>query len=147
MSQDTDQKAVQTTTFIRRGILYVSLSLVFFLIGFVPMWLKYQNSSATLTTVEKQLKLANVQNLLANAAIDAQRGDYPAALQSTSDFYTALRVETDNPNSSDLSPTQIEGVMVLFDEQDNLITLLARGDKASVERLSNLYVSFLQVMM
>jgi hypothetical protein len=44
--------------------------------------------------------------------------------------------------SSDLAPAQKESLKPLLNERDDLITLLARSDPASADRLAQLYVSF-----
>lgn len=146
MSQEVQFKSFKTNPFLRRVILYTTLALVFFGLGFVPMWLKARECSSGLSEVGQQMSRARIQNQLASAAIDAQRGDYDPALQSTSDFFTSLRGETDNRDASALSPAEIAGVQPLFAARDDLIALLARRDPASAQRLSDLYVSYRQIV-
>lgn len=131
---------------MRRVIIYAFLLLVAFLIGFVPMWLKYLECSSCLSEAERQINIARIQNALASAVIDAQRGDYEPARQSASDFLTSLRAETERGNDSDLSQAQREEVQPLFTRRDEIITLLARSDPASADRLSDLYVSYSKIM-
>jgi hypothetical protein len=132
-------KSFMTTPFIRRVILYTTLPLVFLLLGFVPMWLKAGECSTGLSEVGQQLSLAS-------AVIDTQRGDYEPALQLTSSFFTSFQAETDNRDASALSPAESAGVLPLFAERDDFITLLARRDPVSAERLSDLYGSYRQVV-
>jgi hypothetical protein len=146
MSQDVQSKPFKTTHFMRRVILYATLALVFFLLGFAPMWWKAHESSASLSEAEHQLSLVSLQNTLASAVIDARLGNYEPARQATSDFFTSLRAETDTPSASALSQAQIEGVQPLFTQRDEIITLLARNDPASADRLSDLYVSYRNIM-
>jgi hypothetical protein len=73
-------------------------------------------------------------------------GNYEPARQATSDFFTSLRAETDTPSASALTQAQIEGVQPLFTQRDEIITLLARNDPASADRLSDLYVSYRNIM-
>ena len=138
--------------------------IVGFLLGLVPMWVQSRQSSKsfseatdqsdlartqnalTSALAEQQLNLARMQNALASAAIDARRGDYESARQSTSDFFTYLRVATDKVDDSALSLAQREGLQPLLTQRDEIITLLARGDLASAERLSDLYVSYREIM-
>jgi hypothetical protein len=126
----------------RRVIIYAVLLLVAFVLGFVPMWLKYRECSASLSEAAQQLNLARIQNTLASAVIDARRGEYEPARQAASDFFTFLRTETDRGNQSALSLTQGEGVQALFTQRDEIITLLARSDPAAADRLSDLYASY-----
>jgi hypothetical protein len=95
---------------------------------------------------EQQLKPARRQNTLASAVIDARRGDYEPARQAASDFFTSLRAETERGNESALSQAQRDGVQALFKQRDEIITLLARGDPAAADRLSDLYVSYRKIM-
>jgi hypothetical protein len=146
MSDDAQPKPVNINSLTRRVIIYAVLLLVGFLLGFVPMWLKYRESSASLSETKQQLNPARRQNTLASAVIDARRGDYEPARQAASDFFNSLRAETDRGNESTLSQAQREGVQALFKQRDEIITLLARGDPAAADRLSDLYVSYRKIM-
>jgi biopolymer transport protein ExbB/TolQ len=146
MSDDAQPKPVKANFLTRRVTIYAVLLLVGFLLGFVPMWLKYRESSASLSAAEEQLNPARRQNTLASAVIDARRGDYEPARQAASDFFNSLRAETDRGNESALSQAQREGVQALFKQRDEIITLLARGDPAAADRLSDLYVSYRKIM-
>ena len=146
MNEDVQPKPVKTTPWVRRAIIYVTLPLVAFLVGFVPTWLTSRECSASLSETEHQLSLARIQNSLASAVIDARLGDYEPARQAASNFFTSLRVETDRGDASALSPSQREGVQPLYTQRDEIITLLARSDPASANRLSDLYVSYRKIM-
>jgi len=140
MSKDVQRKPVKIPPWVRRVIIYTVLLLVVFLLGFVPMWWKSRECSSRLSEAEQQLNLARVQNTLASAAIDARRGDYESARESASDFFTFVG------DASALSPAQIEGVQPLLTQRDEIITLLARGDPAAADRLSDLYGSYREIM-
>ena len=146
MNEDVQAKPVKTTPWVRRAIIYVTLPLVAFLVGFVPTWLTWRECSASLSETEHQLSLARIQNSLASAVIDARLGDYEPARQAASNFFTALRAETDREDASALSPSQREGVQPLYTQRDEIITLLARGDPAAADRLSGLYVAYRKIM-
>jgi hypothetical protein len=146
VNEPMQRKPFRTNPFLRRVILYTTLALAFFLLGFVPMWLKASESSHALSVVETLMGRAGIRNYLASAAIDAQRADYEPALQATSSFFTSLRAETDKREASALSPVEIEGVQGLFTQRDEIIALLARRDPASGKRLSDLYVSYRQIV-
>jgi hypothetical protein len=139
-------KPVKTAPFMRRVITYAVLLLVVFLLGFVPMWLRSRECSSSLSEAERQLNLARIQNAVASAAIDARRGDYEPARQAASNFFTFLRAETDRGDESALSHAQRDGVQQLFIRRVELITLLARSDPASADRLSDLYLSYRKVI-
>ena len=142
MTQPAPRKPLKTTPFMRRVILYAALALVFFLLGFLPPWLKAREASAGLAAAQHQLNLASIQNDLGSAAIGAQRGEYEPALQSTSSFFAALRVETGRQSASAFSVEQIAAVEPLFVQQDTLIALLARRDPAAAQKLSDLYSAY-----
>lgn len=146
MCADEQTKPIRSTSLIRRGIIYGAVLIVVFLLGFVPMWLKSRECSRNLSEAEHQLNLARLQNSLASADIDARRGDYESARQAASDFFTSLRAVTDKVDDSALSLIQREGIQSLLTQRDEIITLLARGDPASADRLSDLYVSYREIM-
>jgi hypothetical protein len=146
MPANVPPKPFKSTSLMRRGIIYVTLLIVAFLLGFVPMWLKARECSGNLSEVEYQLNLARIQNSLASAVIDARRGDYESARQSASDFFTSLREVTELEADLGLSQAQKESMQLLLNERDGIITLLARGDLASADRLSDLYISYQEIM-
>ena len=146
MSENAQPKPVNSSPVIRRIIIYAGVVLVVFLLGFVPMWLRSRSATSRLVESEHQLVLARMQNELATAVIDAKRGDYEPARQATSQFFTALRAEIDKGNTSSLTQAQREGLQPLFAGRDELITLLARSDPASADRLSDLFVAYRKIM-
>jgi hypothetical protein len=146
MSEDVQSKPAKATHFMRRVTIFVALLLSAFLIGFVPLWLQSRESASRLAEAEHQLSMARLHTALASAVIDARQGEYESARQAASDFFTALRAETDRENDSALSPAQRAGVQPLYTQRDEIITLLARGDPASADRLSDLYVSYRKIM-
>ena len=133
---------VKSTSLMRRVVIYGGVLLVVFLLGLVPMWLQARAAAAKLADAERRLTLAGMQGNLASAAIDARRGDYEPARQAVSQFFTTLRAEIDEGDTSDLTQAQRVGLQPLFAGRDEIITLLARSDPASADRLSDLYVAY-----
>ena len=133
---------VRSTSVMRRFVIYAGVLLVGFLLGFVPMWLQARASAGRLADAERRLTLVGMQGNLASAAIDARRGDYEPARQAVSQFFTSLRAEIDKGDTSVFTQAQRAGVQPLFDGRDEVITLLARSDPASADRLSDLYVAY-----
>lgn len=133
---------VKSTSVMRRFVTYGGVLLVVFLLGFVPMWLQARAAAGRLAEAERRLTLAGMQGNLASAAIDARRGDYEPARQAVSQFFTSLRAEIDEGDTSDFTQAQRAGLQPLFAGRDELITLLARSDPASADRLSDLYVAY-----
>ncbi len=110
------------------------------------MWLKARTASSSLVETEHQLILVRMQSNLAAAVIDARRGDYEPARQAASQFFTTLRAEIDKGDASNFTQAQRQGMQPLFAGRDEVITLLARSDPASADRLSDLYVAYRKIM-
>ena len=164
MENNVQFRPVKSVPWWTRVATYAAILLVGILVGFVPMWIRERagaedvSAAATradltrsvdalaATVVEQDLNRAVLQNALASAAIDVQRGDYESARQYASAFFTALRAEVDKGDGSALSPAQREGGQPLFATQDEVITLLARNDPAAAARFSDLYVSFRELL-
>jgi hypothetical protein len=146
MNEDPERKPVAPSRGPQRFLIYAGVLLVVFLLGFVPMWLKARNATNTLMKTEQQLFQVRIQNELASAAIDARRGEYEAARQAVSRFFTSWREEMDKGNSSSYTQAQQQAMQPLFAGRDELITLLARSDPASADRLSDLFVAYRKIM-
>jgi uncharacterized protein with PIN domain len=146
MSEDLQPKPVKSSPVMRRYIIYAAVLLVVFLLGLVPMWLRARAATSRLTEIDHQLILVRVQSNLASAVIDARRGDYEPARQAASKFFTSLRAEIDKGDTSNYTQAQREGMQALFAGRDELITLLARNDPASADRLSDLFVAYRKIM-
>ena len=146
MSEDVQTKPVKSTKGNQRFIIYACVLLVVFLLGFVPMWLKARAANSSLIETEHQLILVRMQSNLASAVIDARRGDYEPARQAASQFFTTLRAEIDKGDTSNFTQAQRQGMQPLFAGRDEIITLLARSDPASADRLSDLYVAYRKIM-
>jgi hypothetical protein len=141
MSEELQRKPI--TSSLRRYAIYAGVLLVVFLLGFIPMWLKARTAANSLTETEHQLTLCKMQSDLGSAVIDARRGDYEPARQALSRFFTSLSAERD---SSNYTEAQRNGLQPLFASRDELITLLARNDPASADKLSDLFVAYRKIM-
>lgn len=146
MSNDFQTRPGNRTGWRQRIPIYAGVLLLVFLLGFVPMWLKARGSAVELEIARRELSLSRLQNTLASAALDARRGDYEPARQAASSFFTSLSVETDKGSGSVLTDSQKQNIQPLFAGRDELITLLARSDPASADRLSDLYASYRKAM-
>ena len=141
MSEELQRKPI--TSSLRRYAIYAGVLLIVFLLGFIPMWLKARTAANSLTETEHQLTLCKMQSDLGSAVIDARRGDYEPARQALSRFFTSLSAERD---SSNYTEAQRNGLQPLFASRDELITLLARNDPASADKLSDLFVAYRKIM-
>lgn len=142
MSENVRPEPVKSTPMLRRFIIYAAVLLVVFLLGFVPMWLQARASAGRLADSERRLTLVGMQANLASAAIDARRGDYEPARQAASQFFTTLRAEIDGGDTLGFTQAQRAAAQPLLAGRDEIITLLARSDPASADRLVDLYVAY-----
>jgi|ERR1041384_6436519 hypothetical protein len=129
---------------IRRLLVYAAVLLVVFLAGLVPMWLTSRTNARERDAAQASLRISNLQNSLANATIDARRGEYEPARQAASDFFTNLQIETARGGDSVFNEAQRNVLRTIFDTRDDTITLLARSDPASADRLVDLYTKYRQ---
>ena len=128
---------------LRRLGLYATAIFAAFLLGFVPMWVVARTRANERDAVQQTLRLTQLENTLAAAAIQARRGDYEPAREAASAFYTNLRAELDRPQPVFSAPA-LEMMRSLLGGRDQMITLLARADPAAAERLADAYVSYRQ---
>lgn len=145
--KNLQRKPITSSYGIRRYIIYAVVLLIVFLLGLIPMWLKARTAASSLTETEHQLILCKMKSDLASAVIDARRGDYEEpARQALSTFFTSLSGERDKGDRSSYSEAQRNSLQPLFAGRDELITLLARNDPASADRLSDLFVAYRKIM-
>lgn len=134
-------RLVSWRTALAVGLLVVGV----FLIGYLPATLRVSNLERDRDAALAELRLARVQLSLASAAIDARRGEYEAARVAAVAFFTSLSDELSGRDAgAGLSLEQREALQPLLEQRDELITLLARGDPASAERMATLYHTYRQ---
>jgi hypothetical protein len=141
--QAVDRGSIKPTTLSKIKIGAMA-ALAGFLIGFVPVWLGSTGYQHELDSVRTTLRPSVLQNELATATINARRGEFEQAREQASSFFTDLRAEIERDESS-FALGQHEGVRSMLKQRDDTITLLARRDPASADRLTDLYFSYLQV--
>ena len=141
----TSTEAIGQSSRSKRILIYVGILAIAFLLGLVPMWWKSRSCAGQLTSVQQALTISSLQNNLANATVDARRGDYEPARQAASEFFTKLRAEVDRGSDSIFNEAQRNNLAPVFAGRDDTITLLARSDPASVDRLTDLYLKYRQV--
>ncbi|HKG61761.1 MAG TPA: hypothetical protein VKB05_18540 [Pyrinomonadaceae bacterium] len=146
MSEDLQPKPVKSTPLMQRILIYAGVLLIVFLLGFVPMWLKARAAGNRLAETERHLVLARIQNDLATAVIDARRAEYEPARQTVSQFFTTLQAEIAKGDSSSYTQAQRGQLQQFSAGRDELITLLARSDPASADRLADLFVAYRKIM-
>jgi hypothetical protein len=125
----------------RRWLVDIIAVALAFGLGFLPMWLKAGRHASQRDSVQRQVRLLQFEVWAAGAASDARRGEYELARQAASQFFTVLRQEFDLGPGSSLSLAQQDALKPTLTQRDNLITLLARNDPASAERLTEVYLA------
>ncbi len=129
---------------VRFGILAVLL-LVAFLVGLIPQAMQKWEVQEELAVSQKHLRQAEIKGLLTTAIVEAKRGEYEPARQDTSNFFTRLDVEQKAAETERFLKTdEIPKLASIFAERDAIITMLAQRDPASVDRLTNVYINYLQ---
>lgn len=146
MSEDMQRTPVKSGSVMRRYIIYAVVLVIVFLLGLVPMWLKARTANRSLAEAEHQLVLCKIHNDLASAVIDSRRGDYEPARLALSRFFTSLSADTEKGDSSNYTEAQRTSMQPLVARRDELITLLARNDPASADRLSDLFVAYRKIV-
>jgi hypothetical protein len=143
MSNDEHETISRRDIPWRRFAIYASILVVVFLLGLVPMWMAARSRARQRDEARRELRLSKIENDLSSAVINARRGEYEPARQATSRFFTALRDQCDmSTPPSDLTPAHCDVLRPALDQRDDLITLLARSDPASADRLTEIYVSY-----
>lgn len=135
-------KGISQNPLVRKVAISAGVLLIVFLLGLIPMWLTARNRAYQLAQTQRELKLAQMQNTLASAVIDARRAEYETSRQAASGFFTDLRAEVEREADSSLTQGQSESITPLFTQRDEIITLLARNDPAAADRLVSFYVAY-----
>lgn len=135
----------QRNSMRKRIAIFGTVLLATFLLGFIPMWLTARVNANERDTAQQNLRLSQMQNRLATSTIFARRGEYEQARTAASDFFTELRAEIDRENNA-FNKAQREAMQPILEQRDETITLLARSDPASADRLADLYLTYLQTI-
>ena len=124
-----------------RVTVVIAIALSAFLLGFSAMWITSNGYEYERDLLRKSLRRSVLQNSLATAALEAQKGEFEQARQQSSNFFTDLRADVEG-NDSSFPLEQQEKLGSILTRRDETITLLSRGDPAVAKQLSNLYFNF-----
>jgi len=125
----------------RKIALATALMLTAYLIGYVPPSLSARAYESQLADVKRKSRLTSIRASLAEAALNANRGEYEESRQETSEFFTKLRAELERDDTI-ITNADRERVNDILSHRDDVITLLARGDGAAGKVLTNWYFDF-----
>lgn len=128
---------------IRWGI-FAAIVLIAFLLGLIPMLLQKWSVEGELAAAQARLRQTEIKSLLTGAIVEANRGEYEPARQNASNFFTRLNEEQEKGSEGFLTEAARGNIKPVFDARDTIITMLAQRDPASVERLTNVYSTYLQ---
>ncbi len=142
MANANEVKQNSTDNRGKRILIYAAVAVVIFLLGVVPMGIMTYSRSVERDQARHELRLCTIQAGLASATIDARLGNYEPARQAASNFFTDLRTEIDKGSASAFDQSQRENLKTLLTPRDEVVTLLARGDPAGADRLSNIFTAY-----
>jgi hypothetical protein len=112
------------------------------LIGLIPTGVGLLQTQRERDALQQQLRVANLEMNLSSAAVMARHGDYAAARDAASRFFSDARLAVDsNGDDEALTAAQLSNLQAVLADRDAVITLLARGDPAGAERLTTMYVA------
>ena len=110
------------------------------LIGVLPPVVRLIQTQRERDALQQQLQVARLEMNLAGAALMARHGDYTAARDAASQFFSDARRAVDGRDDV-LSAAQVTYLQSALADRDALISLLARGDPAGAERSTAAYVA------
>ena len=106
------------------------------------MWLRARERTEELDQAKHSLWNSELRNQLSSAALDSRRGKYETAREELSKFYDSLAAAVNGSKNLNASPQELKSFQPFLAQRDDLITLLARSDPASADRLSSLDQAF-----
>jgi len=131
----------------RKLLIYIVLVLGAFSLGAVPTWLRGRDYARQRDLAQDELQLSEMENTLSSAVIDARRGEFELARQSTGDFFKDLQTVLDANGTGKAPAVQRERLKALLSRRDHLNLLLARNDPGAGDDLLKLYIEYRETIM
>jgi hypothetical protein len=94
----------------------------------------------------QKLQISELKDQLSAAALDARGGKYEVAREELSGFFTFLNTALVRKGDANVTPEELKSLQPVLSEHDELITLVARNDPASADRLLNLDLAFREAL-
>ena len=113
-----------------------------FLLGLLPMWWTAYERGAERDDVREELSALERENTLAAAALLARQGEYDRAREAASQFFTEVNQHVTSAQINGTPVPNADALRASLSDRDEIITLLARSDPASADRLADLYMSY-----
>lgn len=111
------------------------------LIGLIPTAVSLVRTQRERDALQRQMQVADLELSLSSAAVMARHGDYAAARDAASRFFSDATQAVDSGDQT-LTAEQRTYLQSALAERDALITLLARSDPAGAERSTTMYVAY-----
>ena len=128
-------------TRLKRLQLYAILVLAGLLVGLIPTSLGLYQARRERDQVQSRLRAVELELSLSRSAVLARHGDYNAAREAASDFYSRAEGEL-AAAASDLTAAELSTLRSLLADRDTVITLLARSDPAGADRVAAMYLAY-----
>jgi hypothetical protein len=108
-----------------------------FAIGFLWQNMRARGIQDKLDTANVELTFARLENKLAAATIEADRGNYEIARQLSSEFFTGL--QTDLDRAPETRQAELRRILT---QRDVIITAASRSDPQTGSLLAQLYSTY-----
>ena len=131
---------------VKKYAIYAAILLVVFLLGLVPMWYQKSQVAYELQNTQTQLRKLETENLLTTSYINVRAGEYEAARQSMSAYFTRLDAEVEKGKDGFFTDAQRENLKPILSERDGTITMLAQRDQGSANRLGDIYMNYKEAL-
>jgi hypothetical protein len=118
---------------------FLLVAVAAFGLGYAPLEMKRRDLDRQLSELRVDLRLARLHRLLGTATVQAMRNDYPAATTAAVDFFAGCREAA----TLDLTtrPRTANALSAYASTRDEVVSLLAAGDPAAKERLTELFLA------
>ncbi len=110
------------------------------LIAVVSALILYHTVDSRWEAVNRTLTRYRIADCASSAALYARQGQYEKAREQASSFFTQLSTQLDSGKA--FTDDQKNRLRPLLAQRDDVITLLARSDPASVDRLFQLELAY-----
>jgi len=128
-------------TRLKRLKLYAICVTAGLLVGLIPSSIGLYQARRDRDQTHSLLRAAELELSLARSAVLARHGDYNAARDAASDFFSLAEGQRDAA-SSDLTAAELSTLRSLLVDRDTVITLLARADPAGADRVAAMYLAY-----
>lgn len=111
-----------------------------FLAGFLPQWSRANRLQDELVVAEHDLVMSRLEGQLGAALAESLRSNYERSRQLMTDFFAGLDRQMDREAIA--NPRQRRELQAVLAQRDEIVTLLARAEPESTQRLMLLYTRY-----